>query len=69
MEKREVGLTSADSYGEFINRNNIETYYMAAYTEFPTTTVCEILLHFLVTFCGVSSDKALLPSTQYVWSS
>jgi len=42
--RKEVGLTFAASYEEFINRNNIETYYMKAYIEFPTTTLCEILL-------------------------
>ena len=40
MEKRVVGLTFAAYYGEFINRNNIETCYVAGYTEFPTTTFC-----------------------------
>ena len=48
MEKREVGLTFAASCGEFTDRNNIETYYMAAYAEFPPTTACEIL----ITFCA-----------------
>jgi len=40
---RVVGLTLAASYGEFIIGNNIETYYMAAYTEFPKTVDCGIL--------------------------
>jgi len=39
----------AASYGGFIN--SIETYYMVAYTEFPKTVDCGILLYLLITLC------------------
>jgi len=47
-----VRLTFAASYGEFINRNFIESYYMAAYKEFSMTAAYEILLYLVITFCA-----------------
>ena len=55
-----VILTFAASYGEFIKSNNIETYYMAASTEFSTTTAGKILLYFLMMFCAYVAVRKIL---------
>ena len=61
---KEIGLDQNWPFlGEFINRNNIETYHMAAYMEFPMTKACEILLYFLITFCAYMTKTQSLSST------
>ena len=63
VEYSGVVVKKRPEYGKFINSNSIETYDMAAYTEFLTTMACEILLYLLITFCAYVAKTQSLSGT------